>query len=222
MGADTRTACTVCMEWFRGGSAADDLQDHLRSEHNIDRVELDRDAFHHARAMEGWTWHRWLSRARDMGWSVRDIADELDLSTTTVFYAAKKHGVDLTDDQYPEGASYRDEDWLVEKHHGDGLTISAMAEDQGVSHHTISYWMDKRGVEKRTPDWTGDGTTEQNLWSKVGRRVKRRDGGECVECGSDENLHVHHIVPVYEGGDRFDPENLETLCASCHYSRHYE
>jgi 5-methylcytosine-specific restriction endonuclease McrA len=30
-------------------------------------------------------------------------------------------------------------------------------------------------------------------------------------------LEVHHIVPISEGGDEWDPENLVTLCFDCHH-----
>ena len=39
--------------------------------------------------------------------------------------------------------------------------------------------------------------------------------GVCHRCGSRENLHVHHIIPVKEGGTR-EPRNLVVLCNSCH------
>jgi 5-methylcytosine-specific restriction endonuclease McrA len=29
-------------------------------------------------------------------------------------------------------------------------------------------------------------------------------------------LHVHHIVPLVEGGAMFDPANLEPICPRCH------
>ena len=47
-----------------------------------------------------------------------------------------------------------------------------------------------------------------------------RDGWRCTRCGSQDNLHAHHVEPVPKGA--FDPmvvhrvENLQTLCADCH------
>ncbi|WP_157575373.1 HNH endonuclease signature motif containing protein [Haloferax sp. Q22] len=40
---------------------------------------------------------------------------------------------------------------------------------------------------------------------------------ECAVCGSEENIHSHHI-----DGDRDNnsPDNLITLCASCHREVH--
>lgn len=42
--------------------------------------------------------------------------------------------------------------------------------------------------------------------------VSRLLGGPC----SDGPLHAHHIVPVADGGDPFDAENVGTTCASHH------
>ncbi len=39
--------------------------------------------------------------------------------------------------------------------------------------------------------------------------------GICHRCGSRENLNVHHIIPVKDGGTR-DLKNLVVLCDSCH------
>ncbi len=51
-------------------------------------------------------------------------------------------------------------------------------------------------------------------WRQLSFAVVRRDGA-CVECGSTFMLAAHHVMPRAEGGPD-TPENLETLCASCH------
>jgi hypothetical protein len=51
----------------------------------------------------------------------------------------------------------------------------------------------------------------------VRRKVLDRDGHRCrmAGCGSRRNLRLHHRIPLALGGtDR--PENLLTLCDSCH------
>jgi len=40
----------------------------------------------------------------------------------------------------------------------------------------------------------------------------------CRACGSDEDLEVHHILPVHAGGQELaPPEGLITLCRPCHH-----
>lgn len=46
-------------------------------------------------------------------------------------------------------------------------------------------------------------------------QILHRDGNACVKCGSSGNLEINHILGRAEGGDN-NPENLETLCATCH------
>lgn len=65
-------------------------------------------------------------------------------------------------------------------------------------------------------------------WAKIRQRILECDDYECQNCGIDnENhrsqrgyeLHVHHVRPLREFSDveaANQPENLITLCASCH------
>ena len=72
----------------------------------------------------------------------------------------------------------------------------------------------------------------QKLWQKrprlelntrdyklLRRRVLERDGWRCQNCGSSNELHVHHLAKRSElGDDALD--NLITLCAACHQAQH--
>lgn len=51
--------------------------------------------------------------------------------------------------------------------------------------------------------------------------VLKRDGFRCRNCGSRNNLHVHHIVFRSTGGDDVS-ENLCVLCNFCHDGVHHE
>lgn len=47
--------------------------------------------------------------------------------------------------------------------------------------------------------------------------VKDRDEWKCQHCGSDKNLHAHHIIRwKQDETKRFDLDNGVTLCKSCH------
>lgn len=59
-------------------------------------------------------------------------------------------------------------------------------------------------------------------WNERRYIVKKRDDWSCAKCGWPSgsrrlarNLHVHHIIPLSEGGDNA-LSNLITLCHVCH------
>ena len=50
------------------------------------------------------------------------------------------------------------------------------------------------------------------------RRVIKFRGQTCETCGGTRNLHAHHI----DGNlDNDSPENIQTLCGSCHNTHHH-
>jgi len=53
-------------------------------------------------------------------------------------------------------------------------------------------------------------------WKVVAAKVIERDGSECQYCFAEDDLLVHHIHPVNDGGAKYDMDNLVTLCRSCH------
>ena len=57
-------------------------------------------------------------------------------------------------------------------------------------------------------------------WRALRRRILNRDGWRCRECGKAGRLEVDHVKPVQDGGDWWDPANLQTLCRSpCHFAK---
>jgi hypothetical protein len=49
--------------------------------------------------------------------------------------------------------------------------------------------------------------------STVKLEVWKRDKGQCVVCGTKQNLHFDHVIPYSEGGASKDPINIQILCA---------
>ena len=50
------------------------------------------------------------------------------------------------------------------------------------------------------------------------KRISKYRGDYCEVCGATEKIHAHHI----DGSLLNDsPENIQTLCASCHITHHH-
>ena len=57
-------------------------------------------------------------------------------------------------------------------------------------------------------------------WRKIKRRALRRARGRCHRCGQlSQQLHVHHIEPVCEGGSN-RASNALVVCPACHKALH--
>ena len=55
-------------------------------------------------------------------------------------------------------------------------------------------------------------------WVKLA--VWKRDGGKCVKCGSQKDLHFDHIIPWSKGGSSSTPENVQLLCGKHNLQKH--
>ncbi|MFC5144280.1 HNH endonuclease [Streptomyces aureoversilis] len=60
--------------------------------------------------------------------------------------------------------------------------------------------------------WRAGSTRQHRRW----RAARLAEEPECRRCGATKDLQVDHIVPLSEGGSRWDPANAQTLCATCH------
>jgi DNA-binding transcriptional regulator YiaG len=65
--------------------------------------------------------------------------------------------------------SFKKEEWLREKYHGEGLTTTEIGEIFGVTSATISYWMDKHDIETKPRSQQGP-SAEERFWEKVEKR----------------------------------------------------
>lgn len=52
--------------------------------------------------------------------------------------------------------------------------------------------------------------------------VRRRDGYQCVLCGSRSQPQCGHVIVRGRMGTRFDLMNMHTLCASCNLADRYD
>jgi hypothetical protein len=48
--------------------------------------------------------------------------------------------------------------------------------------------------------------------------VWARDGGCCVRCGSKQDLHFDHVIPVAKGGGNSET-NIQILCQACNLQK---
>jgi len=58
------------------------------------------------------------------------------------------------------------------------------------------------------------GISREPISESVRMFVWRRDGGQCVKCGSKENLEFDHIIPLSKGGSNTE-RNIQILCEHC-------
>ena len=56
-------------------------------------------------------------------------------------------------------------------------------------------------------------------YRQVCREILERDGWRCQECGSLQELEVHHMKFRSHGGSDVE-SNLVTLCHACHHRWH--
>lgn len=68
------------------------------------------------------------------------------------------------------------------------------------------------------------GRDKQSIPPSVRDEIRERDDHSCVRCGTaeedlEEDLELHHIVPLSQGGFNFR-ENYAMLCPDCHLDAH--
>lgn len=69
----------------------------------------------------------------------------------------------------------------------------------------------------RTSDY--DRALHSSRWVTLRKTIRARDGNRCQLAGDGEcwgRLEVHHRVPVRDGGEMFDPDNLVVVCRGHH------
>jgi 5-methylcytosine-specific restriction endonuclease McrA len=173
----------------------------------------------------------WL---REMYWSkwktVAEIAEVGGYTESTVRRWMEKHGIERRDRSKSRVSTPEllDANKLRSWNHDDGLTLTEISDKLGCSKMTVSMWFDRHGIEieylsgEDHPSWKGgyDGYYGKS-WHRNRKRAIERDGGECVICGVDDRIEVHHITPFRKFGldnevEANQLDNLITLCPDCH------
>jgi hypothetical protein len=72
----------------------------------------------------------------------------------------------------------------------------------------------QRAKDMLALDATTRAVRREPIPAEIRRAVFTRDGGRCVECGSNFDLQYDHILPVTLGGAT-TVGNLQILCADC-------
>jgi 5-methylcytosine-specific restriction endonuclease McrA len=76
----------------------------------------------------------------------------------------------------------------------------------------------KAKERRENPEIKEDDSRSRRISQEVKDKVWNRDGGKCVECGSNENLEFDHIIPFSKGGAN-TYRNIQLLCESCNRSK---
>lgn len=97
--------------------------------------------------MEKYKDKEWLSSKVDDGFSTFDLAGEFDVSTSTIEYWKRKYGIG--EDKYTKDIVINDPEWLIEKYHREGLSLSEMSglEECPVSEQALYHRLDYFDIE---------------------------------------------------------------------------
>jgi len=118
----------------------------------------------------------------------------------------------------PLGTPAREENGMAGVTGEDAPLGGVTGEDHPAHGHTP--W--SQGVTGQDhPSWRGG----KDIYDAVKKQLpgpswrtirKRHRASKCEQCGAtDQELHLHHIVPLLAGGTN-EPWNLMTLCEGCH------
>jgi transposase-like protein len=152
----------------------------------------------------------WLAYAyHEQEMSMHDIAAECGVAAATVHRWMDKFNIETRDRGLKEGGyNPMKNPEVVEDHPITGLSGEDHPSWEGGQSH----------------DWLHSGEWEQTREKRIQMAAK-----ECERCGLPrqasyetfgEDLHVHHILPVPAGGEKYDHDNLAVLCRDCHEDTH--
>lgn len=107
---------------------------------------------------------------------------------------------------------------LIKLYFDDKLSFYKIEKTTGISVNTLRYWFNKWNLKPRNSSQAQKGRLNHQYKDGCNtnrERAIKRDLNQCVICGFDRILNVHHIKERYKKGtDNLD--NLITLCPNCH------
>jgi hypothetical protein len=90
-------------------------------------------------------------------------------------------------------------------------------ENIGKAHRKERHWNWKGGITEQVHSLRRQ--LRYKLWKE---QVFEKLGRKCQHCGTEENLHCHHIEGFRENAKlRYDVDNAMVLCRSCHTKEHH-
>jgi hypothetical protein len=82
-------------------------------------------------------------------------------------------------------------------------------------YYTLSPEKDAGSVKQKVNQ---ESYRSRRITQEVMDSVWNRDGGKCIQCGSNENLEFDHIIPHSKGGAN-TYRNIQLLCEKCNRSK---
>lgn len=151
----------------------------------------------------------WLrEQYEDEGRGTPSIASECGVAPSVVYYWLGRHGIKPRDHSTAAKLMWEDEEYAE--------TISETRRGE----RNPMYGM----TGENNPWYSGGydgGWRQTQRWKRMRRLVYERADHRCESCDrTGAVLHAHHIIPVVDGGEKYDLENLVCLCVGCHQDEH--
>jgi IS30 family transposase len=171
--------------------------------------------------------------------TIGEVADVLDVSHDTIRRYMVKFGIERRGPRERKVAHAKllDEEWLREKYHGEGMSITDISEELGVSRMPISRALDRHDIEAHPDDYRSWNLHPSFMIKPDGYYVaystRRDENGDKKQ----NRIRIHRLVAVAEygvdavagnvvhhkNGVPWDnrPENLEVMSKEDHVRHHF-